>query len=293
MDASSLSPISRLISNDVARHVVRWSLVVVLGWIGAMRFTADGASALAQILTQHVVLGALLDDGSAMVVARAIGAIQVCTALLLVVGARAKQASIAGSVIAFGLTATPITLLLTNPVWMESLGGFPAIGSGQGIIKYPALAGISLFLYAVEAERPSLRRHAATVMVAGVMLPLLWIGAMKFTAPEANGVEPLLLSSPFMSWMPRVFGTQGASNVIGIAELLTVCLLASWWYRPRWYVVGALLTTMTFLTTLSFLVTLPGWHADLGFPVLTGAGIFIVKDLGLLAAAIAPIANQS
>jgi reactive chlorine resistance protein C len=266
---------------------------VVLGWIGAMRFTADGASALAQTLTQHVIVGALLNESAAIAVAHAIGAIQLIAVLLLVVGTRVKPASVAGSAVAFVLTAVPITMLLTNPVWMERLGGFPAIGSGQGIIKYPALAGIALFLYAVEAGRPPLRRYATTVMVCGVMLPLLWIGAMKFTAPEAAGVEPLLLSSPFMSWMPRVFGTQGASNLIGITELLTVAVLASWWYRPRWYVGGALLTTLTFLTTLSFLVTFPGWHADLGFPVLSGTGIFIVKDLGLMMAAIIPLANQS
>ena len=84
---------------------------------------------------------------------------------------------------------------------------------------------------------------------------------MKFTAPEAAGIEPLLSSSPFMAWMLSVFGAQGASNVIGSVELLTVGVLASWWYRPHWYPVGTLLTTATFLATLSFLVTLPGWHA--------------------------------
>lgn len=35
----------------------------------------------------------------------------------------------------------------------------------------------------------------------GLGLVLTWIGAMKFTAYEANGIQPLVANSPLMSWV--------------------------------------------------------------------------------------------
>jgi uncharacterized membrane protein YkgB len=93
--------------------------------------------------------------------------------------------------------------------------------------------------------------------------------------------------------MPDVFGTRTASNVIGIGELITVGLLASWWYYRPLYPIGTLLASATFLTTLSFLITLPGWHESLGFPLLGGAGMFIIKDLGLWCAVVIPLAHRN
>lgn len=48
-----------------------------------------------------------------------------------------------------------------------------------------------------------------------------------------------------------------------------------------------------FLTTLSFLITLPGWDAALGgFPALSAAGGFLLKDVVLLAVAITTLAES-
>jgi len=35
----------------------------------------------------------------------------------------------------------------------------------------------------------------------GLVLVVAWIGAMKFTAYEANGIQPLVANSPFMGWV--------------------------------------------------------------------------------------------
>ena len=34
----------------------------------------------------------------------------------------------------------------------------------------------------------------------GLVVVLIWIGGMKFTAYEAQGIEPLVANSPLMSW---------------------------------------------------------------------------------------------
>ena len=176
-------------------------------------------------------------------------------------------------------SVSALSLLFTNPVWIESLGGFPAIGSGQGILKYLVLLGLAMWRLGV--------RHAETVMLLGLMLVLGWIGAMKFTGPEASGVEPLLRTSPVFNWWLTVhFDKQGASNFIGVIELVTVLLLTACWWNRRLFMLGLALSAGTFVVTLSFMATFaPAWNADMGgFPFLSSGGQFLLKDLPLLAA---------
>jgi len=121
----------------------------------------------------------------------------------------------------------------------------------------------------------------------GLVLVLGWIGAMKFTAYEAEGIKALVETSPFMSWMYKVFSLQGASNVIGIAELTAAALIAIRPLAPKLSAIGSVLAVFTFLTTLTFLFSLPGWEKSLGgFPALSGSGGFLLKDTVLLGAAL-------
>lgn len=52
-------------------------------------------------------------------------------------------------------------------------------------------------------NRLSFRVRALGAFLAryGLVLVLGWIGAMKFTAYEAEGIKPLVETSPLMSWM--------------------------------------------------------------------------------------------
>lgn len=133
------------------------------------------------------------------------------------------------------------------------------------------------------------RLHAAgvTIIRLGVVVVLTAIGLMKFTAVEAEGIRRLVSNSPLMSWMYSVWSVQGASNVIGVVELVTVALLLTWRIWPRAAATGALLAIGTFLTTLSFMITTPGivTISD-GAPNLSGSGQFLLKDLTLLGASV-------
>ena len=121
----------------------------------------------------------------------------------------------------------------------------------------------------------------------GLVLVLGWIGAMKFTAYEAEGIKTLVDTSPFMSWMYRVFSLQATSNVIGVAELIAAVLIAIRPLSAKLSAVGSVLAVFTFLTTLTFLFSLPGWEKSLGgFPALSGSGGFLLKDVVLLGAAL-------
>lgn len=121
----------------------------------------------------------------------------------------------------------------------------------------------------------------------GLVLVLGWIGAMKFTAYEAEGIKTLVETSPLMSWMYKVFSVQATSNVIGVAELITATLIAIQPLSAKLSAIGSVLAVLTFLTTLTFLFSLPGWEQSLGgFPALSGSGGFLLKDIVLLGAAL-------
>jgi uncharacterized membrane protein YkgB len=121
----------------------------------------------------------------------------------------------------------------------------------------------------------------------GLVLILLWIGAMKFTGYEAMGIEPLVATSPLVSWLYKVLSLQAVSNMFGFTEIATGLLIASYPFSKKTAMVGSVLAVFTFLTTLTFLFSLPGWEKSLGgFPALSGNGGFLLKDLVLLGAAI-------
>jgi len=120
----------------------------------------------------------------------------------------------------------------------------------------------------------------------GLVLVLGWIGAMKFTHYEAQGIQGLVASSPLMSWMYKVFSLQATSNILGVAEITAALLIAIRPMSTRLSSIGSVIAILTFLATLTFLFSLPGWERSLGgFPALSGSGGFLLKDVVLLGAA--------
>ncbi len=51
----------------------------------------------------------------------------------------------------------------------------------------------------------TLENIGANVIRYGLVIVLLWVGALKFTAYEAEGIQGLVANSPLMSWMPGQF----------------------------------------------------------------------------------------
>jgi reactive chlorine resistance protein C len=130
----------------------------------------------------------------------------------------------------------------------------------------------------VEAVGRELARYGLVAVVA-------WIGFMKFTAYEAEGIRPFVANSPLMSWVYGFMSVRGFSAVLGVVEVAIALLIAARPFSPRASVVGSALAVGMFLTTLSFLGTTPGvWETSLGgFPALSALpGQFLIKDLALL-----------
>src|SRR5499425_710117 len=130
----------------------------------------------------------------------------------------------------------------------------------------------------VEAVGREPARYGLVVMVA-------WIGLMKFTAYEAEGISPFVAHSPLMSWVYGFMSVRGFSAVLGVVEVAIALLIAARPFAPRVSALGSALAVGMFLTTLSFLVTTPGvWEPSVGgFPALSAIpGQFLIKDLTLI-----------
>ncbi|HET7545414.1 MAG TPA: DUF417 family protein [Polyangiaceae bacterium] len=124
-------------------------------------------------------------------------------------------------------------------------------------------------------------RTAGAVLRYGIVALLLLWGVMKFTALEAEGIQPLVEHSPLVSWVYSLFGVRVGSGMIGVVEMTAALLICTRRWKPMVAAIGSLLAVGTFLITLSFLITTPGiWDPANPF------GGFIMKDLILLGAAL-------
>lgn len=128
----------------------------------------------------------------------------------------------------------------------------------------------------------------ANVIRYGLVLVLLWVGGLKFTAYEAEGIKPLVSHSPLMSWVYSVMSVQGFSMLLGGIEIIFGALIAMRPVAPKLSALGSMGAIVMFLTTLSFLLTTPGvWQPGYGFPALSPMpGQFLAKDVILLGAAL-------
>lgn len=121
------------------------------------------------------------------------------------------------------------------------------------------------------------------VALAGIVLPLLLIGVLKFTSIEIEALKPFIGNTPWLAWLYPAFGFAGASYFLGAVELgAALLLIAS--CRSAWAgLIGGALGSITFALTSSTMFALPIWETGSGgFPFLSGLGAFLIKDVALL-----------
>jgi uncharacterized membrane protein YkgB len=174
------------------------------------------------------------------------------------------------------------------------------------------------------ARAASLDRVGISLLRVGLVIVLVWIGALKFANYEADSIVPLVANSPLMSFVYhhpapeyRAFmnkegefvpahrmwqesnGTYIFSHVLGTVIVLLGLLIALHTLFPQCAAMGSALVVLMSCTTLSFLVTTPeAWvpaagDAVHGFPYLSGVGRLIVKDAIMFGAAVTTMADSA
>lgn len=120
-----------------------------------------------------------------------------------------------------------------------------------------------------------LDRVSPTFLRLSLGVVLLWIGALKFVDPTPV-VGLLEASLPFLA-------STGFVYLLGALEVLAAILLIAGVALP---LVGIFVAGL-FVGTLTIFVVAPAVsYGDAGFPRLTLAGEFLLKDLVLMAAAL-------
>src|SRR5262249_36814260 len=94
----------------------------------------------------------------------------------------------------------------------------------------------------VEAVGRELARYGLVVVVA-------WIGLMKFTAYEAEGIRLYVANSPLMRWVYGPLSIRGFSAMLGVVEVAIALLIAARPFAPRASALGSALAVGMFLTT--------------------------------------------
>lgn len=133
-----------------------------------------------------------------------------------------------------------------------------------------------------------LEKIGALVIRYGLVAVLLWVGLLKFTAYEAEGIQGLVANSPLFSWAYGVMSVRSFSALLGVIEILLGLLIALRYVAPTLSAYGSIGAMIMFLLTLTFLLSTPGvWQPGYGFPFLSPMpGQFLAKDLLPLGAAI-------
>lgn len=127
---------------------LRFTTATVLGWIGAMKFTAYEAGAIEGLVASSPLTSWLYSVTSLQGAANFIGTVEIILALLLVIGLKFPKASLLGALGAMATFFVTASYLLTAPVWEASLGGFPALSvvPGQFLLKDIVLLAGAVFL---------------------------------------------------------------------------------------------------------------------------------------------------
>lgn len=157
-----------------------------------------------------------------------------------------------------------------------------------------------------------------------ILVVFVWIGGLKYFHYEADGIVPFVANSPFMNFFyakeapeyKKFKNPEGAlvpehrawheanhtyifSYVLGALIMSIGILVFLGIFFPKIGLIGDTLAIIMTLGTLSFLVTTPEvWIPNLGgdefgFPLLSGAGRLVIKDIAILAGAVVLLSNSS
>lgn len=121
------------------------------------------------------------------------------------------------------------------------------------------------------------------VSAFGTIIILLWVGAFKLTAIEAQAIQPLVQHHFLSSWMYDVFSMQMVSNIVGAFEIIIACALIIGLKSPKVAIIASLGLIVMFLMTLSYLFTTPGMFKMVdgapAFSKFLHTDFFILKDI--------------
>jgi reactive chlorine resistance protein C len=128
--------------------LVRYGLVVVIAYIGALKFTAYEAKAIQPLVAHQPLMNWLYDLFSVRAFAGVLGTAEILAAILIALGPWLPRISVLGSGFAVLLFLGTLSFLFTTPgVTEPTAGGFPVLSvlPGQFLLKDLVLLGAAIW----------------------------------------------------------------------------------------------------------------------------------------------------
>ena len=128
------------------RLLVRYGLVVVIAWIGALKYGTYEAAAIQPLIAHSPLLSWLYHIFSVRALAAVLGTAEITAALLIALRPAWPRVSAAGSAFGVLLFASTLSFLFTTP-GATAAGGFPVLSvlPGQFLLKDIVLIGAALW----------------------------------------------------------------------------------------------------------------------------------------------------
>ena len=126
-----------------SRFLVRYGLVVVIAWIGALKYVPYEAAAIQPLIAHSPPLSWLYDIFNVHTLGYALGSTEIFAALLIALRPLWPRVSAVGSVFAVLIFCSTISFLFTTP---GVTAGGPVLSMlGEFLIKDIVLLGVSLW----------------------------------------------------------------------------------------------------------------------------------------------------
>src|SRR5437667_656756 len=136
--------------DKISAFVLRYALVLVVFWIGCLKFTAYESKGVFNHASHSPLLVWAYHILDVRDFSRGLGVVEIAIALLIAAGPVWPKLSIVGSLAGIGMFLTTLSFVITTPgVWQAGYG-FPALAAspGQFLVKDVVLLGVAIWTLA-------------------------------------------------------------------------------------------------------------------------------------------------
>src|SRR5438105_5728828 len=149
--------------DKISAFVLRYGLVLVVFWIGCLKFTAYESKGVFNHASHSPLLAWAYHILDVRDFSRGLGVIEISTVLLIAAGPVWPKISIVGTLAGIGMFLTTLSFVITTPGVWQAAYGFPALAAspGQFLVKDVVLLGAAIWTladslrYVAEGESPS------------------------------------------------------------------------------------------------------------------------------------------
>ncbi len=128
--------------------LIQYGLVLVVGWIGVMKFTAYEAAGIQPLVANSLLLSWAYQILSVQAFSNVLGVTEIAIAVMIALRPVSATVAAVGSGLAVMMFLTTLSFLFSTPGWELSLGGFPALSvvPGQFVLKDVVLLSVAVWL---------------------------------------------------------------------------------------------------------------------------------------------------